>query len=74
MFVEGVGRFASNGSYAQYVAAHENLVARVPDNISDEEAAASTLVGLTGTWCLGWWCYLWWGCGGFNGSVVSSYY
>lgn len=36
-----------DGSYAEYIALHESALARVPDNITLEQAAAIPLVGLT---------------------------
>jgi len=36
-----------NGTYAEYVAVDENLVAKKPENLSFEEAASIPLVGLT---------------------------
>ncbi len=40
--------FAGNGkAYAEYVAAPADQLARKPDNISHEEAAAATLAALT---------------------------
>lgn len=47
-FIEGVGRCASNGGYSEYVAVSASFVAPIPSNMSDEEAAASVLTGLTG--------------------------
>src|SRR5690606_27676151 len=40
-------RVASNGHHAEYVAVYKNLVAKIPDNVSDEEAAF-TVVGAIG--------------------------
>jgi hypothetical protein len=37
-------RVASNGKHAEYVSVPENLCARIPDNVSDDEAAL-TVVG-----------------------------
>lgn len=41
-----------NGTYAEYVAVDENLVAKKPENLSFEEAASIPLVGLTSWQCL----------------------
>lgn len=41
-----------NGTYAEYVAVDENLVAHKPNNLSFEEAASIPLVGLTSWQCL----------------------
>ena len=43
-------RVASNGNHAEYVCIPENLVARVPDNVTDEEAAFTVIgsIGLQG--------------------------
>lgn len=41
-----------NGTYAEYVAVDESLVAKKPDNLSFEEAASIPLVGLTSWQCL----------------------
>ena len=43
-------RVASNGNHAEYVCVPKNLVAKVPDNISDEEAAFTVIgsIGLEG--------------------------
>jgi predicted dehydrogenase/threonine dehydrogenase-like Zn-dependent dehydrogenase len=43
-------RVASNGHHAEYVAVPQNLVAKIPDNISDEEAAFTVIgaIGLQG--------------------------
>jgi predicted dehydrogenase/threonine dehydrogenase-like Zn-dependent dehydrogenase len=43
-------RVASNGNHAEYVSVPKNLVARIPDNISDEEAAFTVIgaIGLQG--------------------------
>ena len=40
-------RVASNGNHAEYVCVPKNLVAKVPDNVTDEEAAF-TVVGAIG--------------------------
>ena len=46
--VFGMVNFAGNGkAYAEYVAAPADQLARKPDNISHEEAAAATLAALT---------------------------
>lgn len=46
--VFGMVNFPGSGkAYAEYVAAPENQLARIPENISFEEAAASTLAALT---------------------------
>lgn len=36
-------RVASNGNHAEYVCVPQNLVAKVPDNVSDEEAAFTVM-------------------------------
>jgi predicted dehydrogenase/threonine dehydrogenase-like Zn-dependent dehydrogenase len=43
-------RVASNGNHAEYVCIHENLTAKIPDNVSDEEAAFTVIgsIGLEG--------------------------
>ena len=43
-------RVASNGNHAEYVCIPENLVAKIPDNISNEEAAFTVIgsIGLEG--------------------------
>ncbi len=43
-------RVVSNGSHAEFVAVSENLVARIPDGVSDEEAAFTVIgsIGLQG--------------------------
>jgi predicted dehydrogenase/threonine dehydrogenase-like Zn-dependent dehydrogenase len=43
-------RVASNGHHAEYVAVPQNLIAKIPDNISDEEAAFTVIgaIGLQG--------------------------
>lgn len=43
-------RVASNGNHAEFVCVPKNLVAKVPDNISDEEAAFTVIgsIGLEG--------------------------
>ncbi|QHS54267.1 Gfo/Idh/MocA family oxidoreductase [Mucilaginibacter sp. 14171R-50] len=43
-------RVASNGPHAEYVSVPQNLVAHVPDNVSDEEAAFTVIgaIGLQG--------------------------
>ena len=43
-------RVASNGSHAEYVCIPKNLVAKVPDNVTDEEAAFTVIgaIGLQG--------------------------
>lgn len=48
-FVVG-DRVASNGNHAEYVCVPTNLVARIPDNVSDEEAAFTVIgsIGLEG--------------------------
>jgi len=53
---EGVAEFAigdrvaSNGQHAEYVCIPQNLVAKIPDNVSDEEAAFTVIgsIGLQG--------------------------
>lgn len=40
-------RVASNGNHAEYVSVPKNLVAKIPDNVSDE-AAAFTVIGAIG--------------------------
>lgn len=48
-FVVG-DRVASNGNHAEYVCVPKNLVAKVPDNVTDEEAAFTVIgsIGLEG--------------------------
>lgn len=48
-FVVG-DRVASNGNHAEYVCVPKNLVAKVPENVSDEEAAFTVIgsIGLQG--------------------------
>lgn len=43
-------RVASNGNHAEYVCVPQNLVAKVPDNVSDDEAAFTVIgsIGLEG--------------------------
>jgi predicted dehydrogenase/NADPH:quinone reductase-like Zn-dependent oxidoreductase len=43
-------RVASNGPHAEYVSVPKNLVAKIPDNVSDEEAAFTVIgaIGLQG--------------------------
>ncbi|NQU35034.1 MAG: zinc-binding alcohol dehydrogenase, partial [Bacteroidetes bacterium] len=43
-------RVASNGSHAEYVCIPENLTAKIPDNVSDEEATFTVIgsIGLEG--------------------------
>jgi len=43
-------RVASNGNHAEYVCVHENLAAKIPDNVSDEEATFTVIgsIGLEG--------------------------
>ena len=43
-------RVASNGNHAEYVCVPKNLVAKIPDNISDDEAAFTVIgsIGLQG--------------------------
>lgn len=43
-------RVASNGHHAEFVSVPQNLVARIPDNVSDEEAAFTVIgaIGLQG--------------------------
>lgn len=43
-------RVASNGHHAEYVCVPQNLVAKIPDNVSDEEAAFTVIgaIGLQG--------------------------
>jgi predicted dehydrogenase/threonine dehydrogenase-like Zn-dependent dehydrogenase len=43
-------RVASNGNHAEYVCVPKNLVAKIPDNVSDEEAAFTVIgaIGLQG--------------------------
>lgn len=43
-------RVASNGSHAEYVCVPQNLVAKIPDNVSDDEAAFTVIgaIGLQG--------------------------
>lgn len=42
----------ADGTYAEYIVTQENLLAKIPDNISFEEAAAVPLAGLTAYQCL----------------------
>lgn len=48
-FVVG-DRVASNGNHAEYVCVPKNLVAKIPDNVTDEEAAFTVIgsIGLEG--------------------------
>lgn len=48
-FVTG-DRVASNGAHAEFVCVPKNLVAKIPDNVSDEEAAFTVIgsIGLQG--------------------------
>ena len=43
-------RVASNGNHAEYVCVPQNLVAKIPDNVTDEEAAFTVIgsIGLEG--------------------------
>ena len=43
-------RVASNGNHAEFVCVPKNLVAKIPDNVSDEEAAFTVIgsIGLQG--------------------------
>lgn len=43
-------RVASNGNHAEYVCAPENLVAKIPDNVTDDQAAFTVIgsIGLQG--------------------------
>lgn len=43
-------RVASNGNHAEYVCVPQNLCAKVPENITDEEAAFTVIgsIGLQG--------------------------
>ena len=43
-------RVASNGQHAEYVCVPKNLVAKIPENVSDEEAAFTVIgsIGLQG--------------------------
>ena len=43
-------RVASNGNHAEYVSVPKNLVAKIPDNVTDEEAAFTVIgaIGLQG--------------------------
>lgn len=43
-------RVASNGNHAEYVSVPKNLVAKIPDNVSDDEAAFTVIgsIGLQG--------------------------
>ncbi|MFT6717223.1 MAG: putative dehydrogenase [Saprospiraceae bacterium] len=43
-------RVASNGNHAEYVSVGKNLVAKIPDNVSDDEAAFTVIgaIGLQG--------------------------
>lgn len=42
----------AEGTYAEYIVTQENLLAKIPDNISFEEASAVPLAGLTAYQCL----------------------
>jgi 2-desacetyl-2-hydroxyethyl bacteriochlorophyllide A dehydrogenase len=42
----------ANGTYTEYIATEENLLAKIPDNISFEEAASIPLTALTAWQCL----------------------
>jgi len=42
----------ASGTYAEYIVTQEHLLAKIPDNISFEEAAAVPLAGLTALQCL----------------------
>ncbi|WP_462412948.1 NADP-dependent oxidoreductase [Neobacillus sp. Marseille-QA0830] len=42
----------AQGTYAEYIVTQEHLLAKIPDNISFEEAAAVPLAGLTAYQCL----------------------
>ena len=42
----------ANGTYAEYIATEESLLAKIPDNISFEEAASIPLATLTAWQCL----------------------
>ncbi|MEN7548835.1 NADP-dependent oxidoreductase [Rapidithrix thailandica] len=46
-----VGSLASNGTYTEYISVPQELVAKNPDNISFEEAAALPMVGMTALQC-----------------------
>lgn len=48
-FADG-DRVASNGPHAEYISVPKNLVAKIPDNVSDEEAAFTVIgaIGLQG--------------------------
>ncbi len=43
---------SANGTYAEYIATEETLLAKIPDNISFEEAASIPLATLTAWQCL----------------------
>jgi NADPH:quinone reductase-like Zn-dependent oxidoreductase len=43
---------SANGTYAEYIVTEENLIARIPNNISCEEAASIPLATLTAWQCL----------------------
>ena len=45
-------RTTAKGTYAEYVATEENLLAKIPDNISFNEAASVPLAALTAWQCL----------------------
>ncbi|MFZ4861393.1 quinone oxidoreductase family protein [Sphingobacterium sp. Mn56C] len=47
-----VGSLASNGTYAQRIAVPEALLAKIPEQLSFEEAAALPMVGLTALQCV----------------------
>lgn len=46
-----VGSLASNGTYAELISIPEELIARMPDQLSYEEAAALPMVGMTALQC-----------------------
>lgn len=46
-----VGSLASNGAYAEWISIPEELIARIPDKLSYEEAAALPMVGMTALQC-----------------------
>jgi alcohol dehydrogenase len=48
----GSGSMGSNGTYAEYIAVRESIVAHKPDSISFQQAAALPSVGLTALQCL----------------------
>ena len=48
-------RVVSNGPHVEYVRVPENLCAKIPDNVTDEDAAFTVVgaIGLQGSGCAG---------------------